>query len=253
MQATLRPHGHIADAPDPRDHVAAVPKAWALPQTHDLRYLCPPIYDQGPLGSCTAHAIAAALEIELRAAGLPNWMPSRLFLYYNERAPEHTLGKDAGGQLRDGLKGLARLGACPEVLWPYDVKKFKVRPGTACYEAAHPTRARKYERLVHPDPDALEQVLFAGKPVMFGFSVFEGFESPRMAETGLLKLPGKHEAATGGHAVLCVGYDRPNQRFLIRNSWGTGWGLGGYFWMPYAYLCDPKLARDFWVVESLVR
>ena len=251
MPATLHPYGHIPDQPDPRDHVRAIPKAAALPRTCDLRNLCPPVYDQGQLGSCSANAIAAAIEIDLRAAGRPNWMPSRLFIYYNERAKEHTVGKDAGAQIRDGVKGLAKLGVCPEVLWPYHVDKFTDKPAPDCYRAAKENLALSYARIAHVVPEAIEQVLFSGKPVLFGFTVYDSFEGPEIAQTGILNLPGKFEGNLGGHAVLCVGYDRPGQRFLIRNSWGTGWGLGGYFWMPYEFLCDPKLARDFWVLESL--
>ena len=55
----------------------------------------------------------------------------------------------------------------------------------------------------------------------------------------------------GGHAVMAVGYDDSKQQFIIRNSWGTGWGKKGYFRMPYAYLTDPNLADDFWTIRGL--
>ena len=251
MPAFARSYGHIPDTPDPRDHVRAIPEATDLPRSCDLRNLCPPVYDQGQLGSCSANAIAAAIEFDLRAAGRPNWMPSRLFIYYNERAMENTVAKDAGAQLRDGMKSVAKLGVCPEVLWPYDLTKFTEQPPPGCSTAAKANHALKYEKIAHVKPDALEQVLYSGKPIVFAFTVYESFEGPEIAQTGILKLPGKFEGTLGGHAVLCVGYDRPGQRFLIRNSWGIDWGLGGYFWMPYEFLCDPKNARDFWVLESL--
>ncbi len=42
-----------------------------------------------------------------------------------------------------------------------------------------------------------------------------------------------------------------SQRFIVRNSWGSGWGKGGYFTMPYAYLTDRNLASDFWTIRML--
>jgi C1A family cysteine protease len=59
-------------------------------------------------------------------------------------------------------------------------------------------------------------------------------------------MPGHHEQVFGGHAVLVVGYDDSQSRFIVRNSWGTQWGLHGYFLMPYAYLTNRRLASDFW-------
>jgi len=68
-------------------------------------------------------------------------------------------------------------------------------------------------------------------------------------ETGTVNLPEMGEQQLGGHAVLAVGYDDASQRFTIRNSWGTGWGMKGYFTMPYAYLEDRNLSDDFWTVR----
>jgi C1A family cysteine protease len=59
----------------------------------------------------------------------------------------------------------------------------------------------------------------------------------------------KTESFLGGHAVLAVGYDDFYQRFMVQNSWGTSWGIKGYFTMPYAYLLDPNLSSDFWTVR----
>ena len=63
------------------------------------------------------------------------------------------------------------------------------------------------------------------------------------------QLPQAGEKQLGGHAVLAVGYDEDQQRFIIRNSWGPHWGLKGYFTMPYAYLLQPGLSQDFWTIR----
>lgn len=108
--------GWQRDTPDHRDHVFAAPRpeTTPLPSSVDLTAKCPPIYDQGSLGSCTANAIGAAYQFDQRRQGLLDFVPSRLFIYYNERAMEGTVGQDAGAQIRDGFKSIARQGVCSE-------------------------------------------------------------------------------------------------------------------------------------------
>ena len=113
-------YGWIPDLPDHRDRKFALSAPVPIPPAVDLRPGCPPVYDQGQLGSCTGNAIAAALEFERIKQGLPDFMPSRLFIYYNERAMEGTVASDSGAQIRDGIKSVNTQGDCPETLWPYD-------------------------------------------------------------------------------------------------------------------------------------
>lgn len=59
------------------------------------------------------------------------------------------------------------------------------------------------------------------------------------------------ESLAGGHAVLAVGYDDAEERFLVRSSWGTGWGRAGYCTMPYGILTDRGMSADFWAVYTV--
>ena len=95
----------------------------------------------------------------------------------------------------------------------------------------------------------MKACLASGYPFVFGFTVYESFESPQVAKTGVAALPGPSEAVVGGHAVLAVGYDDAQHSFLVRNSWGDGWGMKGYFTMPYAYLTQSDLSSDFWTIR----
>jgi C1A family cysteine protease len=70
-----------------------------------------------------------------------------------------------------------------------------------------------------------------------------------VARSGNAPMPAPSERAIGGHAVVAVGYEDANQWFVVRNSWGTNWGLSGYFTMPYAYLIQTGLASDFWTIR----
>jgi C1A family cysteine protease len=254
MRSNTRPrYGWIPDLPDHRDQLysAPVPTLKVLPARLDLRSQCPPVYNQGPLGSCTANAIGAAVEFDHLKQGLPDLLPSRLFIYYNERAMEGTVTVDSGAQIRDGIKSVAKLGVCPERMWPYTIARFAVRPTPKCYHEAIKDRIVLYQRLV-PTLDQLRGCLASGFPFVFGFMVYESFESPAVARSGHAPMPAPEERALGGHAVMAVGYDHPRQRFILRNSWGPKWGTKGYFTLPYAYLTDAQLADDFWTIR-LVR
>jgi C1A family cysteine protease len=93
--------------------------------------------------------------------------------------------------------------------------------------------------------------LASGYPFVFGFTVYSSFEGAKVAQSGIVPMPGSAEKPIGGHAVLAVGYDDDTREFLVRNSWGPGWGIKGYFKMPYAYLTAPKLATDFWTIRGV--
>jgi len=84
---------------------------------------------------------------------------------------------------------------------------------------------------------------------VFGFSVYESFESDAVAKSGVLDLPAPGEKQVGGHAVVGVGYDDATKRILVRNSWGPAWGQAGYFTMPYDYVNNRNLSDDFWSIR----
>jgi C1A family cysteine protease len=246
-------YGWLPDLPDHRDFLySAIAKpSGKLPPNVDLRTKMPAIYDQGQLGSCTANAISGAFEFELLKQNAPDFMPSRLFIYYNERAIENTVNTDSGAQIRDGIKSVATQGVCPEAMWPYIISEFTQKPQSNCYEDALNHLVTSYHRLTQ-DVNQLKSCLAEGYPFVFGFTVYDSFESQQVAQSGVLNLPAPGEKAIGGHAVMAVGYDDKSQRFIIRNSWGTDWGQQGYFTMPYAYLTNTNLADDFWTIRLIM-
>ncbi len=253
MSRQIKRYGWIPDLPDQRDHLFAAPPAvlQAMPPSVDFRPQCPPVYDQGQLGSCTANAIAAALEFDQIKQGLsPVFVPSRLFIYYNERTIEGSVDSDSGAMLRDGIKSVATQGACPEDLWPYDIDQFRVQPPDACYQVAAQHEAVLYQGVAQ-DLNQMKGCLAAGNPFVFGFTVYQSFETDQVARTGHAPLPDPREQVLGGHAVLAVGYDDANTWFLARNSWGTAWGMAGYFTIPYSYLLQSSLAADFWTIQRV--
>jgi len=254
----VKGYGWIPDLPDGRDLLyAAPPKALAeLPRRVDLRPKCPPVYNQGKLGSCTANAIGAALEFDQMkqrregSAEAEVFTPSRLFIYYNERAMEGTVDSDSGAAIRDGVKSVAKQGACREKIWPYKIGAFRKKPDRPAYGEAKRYQAVRYQRLI-PSLGQLKGCLAEGFPFVFGFSVYASFESAQVARNGHAPMPKAEEEFLGGHAVLGVGYDEQRQWFICRNSWGPKWGMRGYFTLPYPYLTQPALSRDFWTIRQV--
>ncbi len=232
-----------------------------LPQKVDLRAKCSLIEDQGHIGSCTGNALAGLLEF-LEIKDLKDkdhtdpfvFNPdtfenlSRLFIYYNERVLENRVNEDTGASLRDGIKSLALWGICRETLWPYDPQILFKKPSLSAFNEAKNHKISSYYRI--ENLTEARECLASGFPFVFGFSVYESFESQTVAKTGMMPVPKKKERLLGGHAVMAVGYDDLKKLLIIRNSWSAKWGLKGYFYMPYEIAENTNLAADFWTIQK---
>ena len=250
----IKRFGWLRDKPDPRDYlyIQRFPVPAKLPSYMDLRPGCSPVEDQGDLGSCTAQALAGAVEfVDLQDPGYRD--VSRLFIYYNERVLIDTVNEDSGAYLRDGIKTLVQHGVCSEELWTYDISKFTDAPTPECYIDAEKHQITHYFRI--KTLDEMKACLADGYPFVFGFMVYPSFMTEKVEKTGVVNMPSCIERYSrnpiGGHAVMAVGYDDLSERFLVRNSWGTEWGMSGFFTMPYKYLADSKLSDDFWTVRNI--
>ena len=247
-----RKYGWKRDKPDQRDYVKTFQlEQLSTPSSVDLRENCPPVYHQDKLGSCTANAGGFGYQFDcIKQKNSCQFMPSRLFIYYNERAVENTIDQDSGASIRDLMKTIGNVGVCREDQWIYDIEKFTEKPTEQCYEFAKDHRSIKYHR-VNQDQSHIEACLSQGIPVIYGFNVYESFESSEVTKTGKVPMPEKNEKLLGGHAVAIVGYDREARPFIVKNSWGSQWGDNGYCYFPYDYIFDKDLCSDFWTIETV--
>lgn len=250
VESKVNKYGWKRDLPDHRDQKVYFTETSA--NDIDLRENCPEIYDQGKLGSCTANALAFAFEYDQIKQKEENpFVPSRLFIYYNERLREGSTESDTGASLRDGIKTVHKKGVCKESEWPYDISQFTVKPPNVLYEEALNHRGIKY-RKVDQRLNQLKMALKTGYPIVFGVSVYESFESLDSYSTGVIPMPNIDEKQLGGHAIALVGFNDTKRQFIFRNSWGKNWGINGYGYLPYNYVTDPNLASDFWIIERVL-
>jgi C1A family cysteine protease len=238
--------------PSPKPFKFTAMAGVALPNMVDLQPLCPPVYDQDNLGSCTANAAGGLCQFVMHKAGHKWFVPSRLANYYWTRIVEGTApNDDAGASVQDAVATCHNVGCANEGLyWWYNIAKFSVKPSHVVIADANKHQIAQPLAVNHFSLSDMQSCLSQGFPFALGFTVYQSFEQGNWdSTTGMMPMPARGEKILGGHAVLAVGYDNVKQAFKIRNSWGN-WGLGGYFWMPFSFVTSGNYVDDLWTCHG---
>lgn len=151
------------------------------------------------------------------------------------------------------MQSLETKGVCPEADYPYHIVNYRKKPSDIAYQNAR-SHIIKNTSSVKTNSVSFKISLSNGFPVVFGFNVYDSFQTFDVAKNGIMPMPVFGEKILGGHAVLAVGYDDNMKSkgytgfFLVRNSWGSAWGLNGYFWMPYDFVNRSEDCADSWII-----
>lgn len=264
-----RRYGALPSKPDSRDKIGIPPELKStapLPPKFSIETWQPPIKDQGQEGSCTAHGSSSYREFLFRKyyqyekskAQFPDpnaVVLSPAFIYYIERQVEGTLADgDCGAQVRTSMLVIDQYGAPLLSQEPYSDTDFSTAPTPEQIQEALLFKGGPFHRLTGVYD--IKTCILSGYPIVIGFNVYDSFEGDQIAKDGLMPMPDTStEQIVGGHEVLGgLAYDDSVQcpgasvgAVLMQNSWGTSWGIGGRFWMPYDYLNNPSFVSDEWM------
>lgn len=227
--------------------LASTPLMGLLPRSADLSPLLPQPGDQGQQASCVGWAVAYAMKtyqegVERRwPLDQPSSQFSPAFIYNQIRRSQDCGG---GTFLPDALNLVQRAGAAPLSDFPYTPQACTAVPSAAVSQRARQFAIADWRRVDTRDQLEVKAYVAAGIPVMIGMRVDEPF----MRLRGPVTYNQYSGVSLGGHALLVMGYDDSRAAFRVINSWGTGWGDGGFGWISYGAfrqaVLEGYVARD---------
>lgn len=221
----------------------------SMPRRVDLRNWCTAVENQGHTNSCVANALVGALELLARKDSREATDLSRMFLYYNARKIGGMEQMDDGTLVNHAMAALLAYGICEERMWPFMHSAVNQEPTQACYSNATHYKAVKIART----PNKLMLTALANElPVSFAIVLpaeCYGIGKDSGACPAPETLP--MQSPAGGHAMLAVGYDLDQQTYLVRNSWGAGFGDGGYWTIPFAVMERYAIADQYFTIGQI--
>ena len=233
--------GCIKDPYDHRDYaMSRFLKAAPLAEEVDHAAQMPPVFDQGPAGTCVA--CATAYYDKTYQKGVEHRWPlssaehqfSPLYIYSQRR----NQPADGGMTIREAMKIIQEQGVCSLACMPYNPQRINVPPTAEQRKAAEPYRAKSYARITSIGE---MQAYLMTNCFIAGVMVHEQFMD---APNGVIEMPSPGTEFLGGHAICIVGFDRERRTFKFANSWGSQWGDHGYGHIGFATL--QALLMDAW-------
>lgn len=208
----------------------------ALPASWDWRTsgIVPAVRDQGTCGSCWAFGTVSVMESAVVKGGGPMTDLSEQFLISCNKDGWSCSGGLTATKYHYNVLGLNQTaaGAVLESVKPYTASN-----GTCLVALAHPYKASGWAFITGsewtmPTNDALKNAIYTYGPITAGVCVDDGWYS----YAGGTYVPTSNVCGgSTNHQIVLVGWDDADQTWILRNSWGPGWGDGGYMhirWDP---------------------
>lgn len=230
---------------------------YTIQQKIDFRQNLGPVWQQKGLKACTACVLCDALAwthygLDLGRKPYPSFSP--LFLYYNARQLQKKVSVNASLDMETTIQALQSFGVCLDRDWPFEPRRFAVKPEPEVYQKAKQIQKIKTRNLPH-DKAQLIDTLQQGQLFYLGLRLFPSnfyqFTFGETVKTARVKPPAPGENHCSNHAVLVVGYHEKKREFIIRNSFGKNWGDQGHFFLDESYLLDPKKTFGIQTLELI--
>ncbi len=218
----------------------------------DLRPYFSSVKNQGSQGSCTSHTIVAIFEFMMKVNQAEDCDLSEAFLFYNARKIGNILNtENTGSSIQDSLDSLVQYGIALEKFCPYNPDIYDIEPSMEAYEDAS-TRKLIKARVVGNSSEEIRSALAEGYPVAGSFKLTENFtRDPYVEMPSEEEISKSYEELDSSHAMVIVGFNDELQMFLVRNSWGTSFGINGYCYIPYEYVNHPKLFNCAFIMTEV--
>ncbi len=231
----------------------AIAEPAALPPSVDLRAAWWDIGDQESTGSCVGWAstdgvvryhmvVSGKLQQPERLSPRCTWMASKETDEFVNR-PESFI-EGAGTSLKAAMEFLRKYGSVPEAMLPFHITTtMYLGNDNTFYATAANCRIASYFNLAK-DLASWRTWLATQGPIMAALNVDATWDNAKATQGKLDTF--QPNTVRGGHAICIVGYTEDN-RFIVRNSWGTGWGDGGFAYASEAYIADGFFGESYGV------
>ena len=227
------------------DRAGLVAAGPTIPSSKDLRATWWKVGDQGTSGSCVGWATADSVlrwhfvkanriaktdadKLSVRFI----WMASKETDQF--ATPPTTFIETGGTSLKAALDVARKYGAVRDKVLPFQGGSLFPGEEETFYATASEFKIASYFNLTLGDQDngdGWRRWIATNGPILTRLDVDRTWDLAPDTK-GLLDAY-KPKTKRGGHAVAIVGYTR--DRFIVRNSWGTGWGDRGFAYASLAY------------------